>query len=373
MGIEYDIHGILGLRIVGASLPSARFLAREMDPLTPSMLTSDPAVSLITSSETMPDGARQYLGNAGDFQECAFTSSDFWLRDGNEMLRIPFDSIGNSCELRHTPGFSLRRVLSYARPILQVSLLANNAVAVHSAAAVHEGKGILFAGWAESGKTEAMLAFLHMGSSFVSDKWTILSGDGNTMHNFPTPVTVRQWVLDRLPGLSENLTTAEQWRARAGSIAAALLVRARAKRGLKAVANFVGPAVNSSSRVSVPPSQLFGHSKSFPVPLSLSAPLRKIFFLVTGENREVSVRAAAPHDVAHRLVRCGEYERRGLLGLYTKFKYAIPDRASSVMDEVRERESAMLSRILESKEVFLVETAFPFDPMVVYAALKPFC
>lgn len=376
MNIDYDIHGWLGLRLADSQPSSARFVARELNPLVPSTLLTNPDVSLIATPEDLPASSAYRLGNAGDYQECEFGDSDFCIRNGGKVLCIPFESIGTTCQVRYTPGFGLRKVFRYVRPILHLSLLTKGALAIHSAAMLYNGKGILFAGWAESGKTEAMMGFLSRGASFVSDKWTILQEDGSAICNFPTPITVRKWVLEHLPDVAKNLTPLERWRLRIGALASALADGAERANRIKTagtVARIIRPALERGGRVTVTPSRLFRKEGDDSWSFSPSAPLDKLFFLITTNEKEISVRPASAADVVQRLVDCAQYERRHLLGLYTKFKYAFPDKRSAIIEEAREREASMLMKALASKEIFLVELPFPFDPLAAGEALNPFC
>lgn len=376
--VDYDIHGRLGLRLVSPTRSLKRLVARQMDPLRASNLTRRPDVSLREIRARLAATTTYQLGDAGDNQQCVFGDSELWLSSGSGMLSIPFESIGDSCEIRYTPGLSLRRMfVSYVRPVLQLSLLVKGAVAVHSAAVSFDGKGILLAGWSESGKTEAMLGFLRNGASFVSDKWSIVSEDGNTIYNFPTPITVRGWMLDYLPELATHLAPLERWRVRAATLVGAIsngatrLSRAELARTLN---SFIAPAVNLGTRVSVVPRQLFsGRGDPQSDALPLAAPLAKVFLLMTSNNRQISVRPVESSDVVSRLVDCAEYERRVLLGLYRRFKYAFPSRQNAVIEEARQREASMLTRAFQSKDVFLVEAPFPFDPLAMYEAVSPFC
>ncbi len=141
-----------------------------------------------------------------------------------------------------------------------------------------KGKGILLAGWAESGKTEAMLGFLQAGATFVSDKWTIVDGKGPSILHFPTPITVRHWMIDLIPGLSNRLKTTERLRAQAAGVAGSLLATTGAPGRVPGLREVKGLA-DLGGRVSVTPSQLFGnrHEERSRWGMSSSAPLECLF------------------------------------------------------------------------------------------------
>ncbi|TMG09212.1 MAG: hypothetical protein E6I02_01665, partial [Chloroflexi bacterium] len=161
MNVDYDIHGVLGLRLIDPTPSLARLVARQLDPWRPSPLASEPDVSISRLRTVSSRGNRYRLGDAGDSQECEFSDSEFILRKGAMSLSLPFSSVGEGCVIGWSGGSGMRRLLiDYVRPALQISLLPKGSLALHSAAVAYEGKGILLAGWAESGKTEAMLGFL---------------------------------------------------------------------------------------------------------------------------------------------------------------------------------------------------------------------
>jgi hypothetical protein len=374
MNVDYDIHGVLGLRLIDPTPSLARLVARQLDPWRPGPLASEPDVS-IASLQTIPARGSHYrLGDAGDSQECEFSDSEFILRKGTMAISLPFASVGSGCVIGWSGRSGMRRLLiDYVRPALQISLLPKDRLALHSAAVAYEGKGILLAGWAESGKTEAMLGFLQAGAAFVSDKWTIVDGDGSTIRHFPTPITVRNWMIDLIPGLQDRLKGMELLRARAAGLATSVLrvealSRAPLTTGAKGLAELAG-------RVSVTPSQLLGTntdggSQWHATP---SAPLECLFLLVTSGEDRIAVREADVPEVASRLADCAAYERRAFFGLYQRFRYAFPGRRNRLIEEAREAESRTLAKALESKRVFVVEAPFPFDPSALHRAIQPFC
>jgi hypothetical protein len=373
MNVDYDIHGLLGVRLIDPAASLARAAARQLNPLRPAALGHDPDLSI--SHFAGFDRASAYkLGDAGDGQECWFNESEFTLAYGDTDLNIPFDSIGNSFTIRCTPNGNMRKLfIDYVRPALQISLLAKGALGLHSAAVSYKGKGILLAGWAESGKTEAMMGFLQAGASFVSDKWTIVNGDGPSILHFPTPITVRHWMINLIPGLRHRLKGSERLRARAAGIAGSLLAtglsgRVPVLREAKGLADLGG-------RVSVTPSQLFGNSdgKRSRWGMSPSAPLDRLFLLMTTGEDRITVQQAETREVARRLADCAAYERRAFLGLYRRFRYALPGRRNPLVEEVWDRETELLTKALDSKQVFAVHVPFPFNPRALHEAIGPYC
>jgi hypothetical protein len=354
----------------------ARAAARQFDPLRPTPLARDPEVVVSHLDGPSRRIAGHRLGDAGDGQLCVFDDTRLALVHRGSVISVPFDAVGATCEIRCTPDSGMRKLLiDYVRPALQLSLLPKGALAVHSAAASYNGKGLLFAGWAESGKTEAMLGFLQAGADFVSDKWTIVAGDGSSVNSFPTPITVRDWMIDLIPGLRDRLTRSGLFRARAAAAASSVLKSGGALNKVPGVNEFKG-LVDLAGRVSVTHNQLFGETAangSRGWQSKVTAPLETVFFLLTSDNQKIQVRPAEPAEVAVRLADCAQYERRAFYGLYRRFMYAFPKRRNALIESARDTEAEMLAKALSSKRVFAVEAPFPFNPAALHEALRPFC
>lgn len=375
MNIDYDIYGRIAVRLINPSASLARVAARQLNPLQPATLGPDPDIS-ISHFATGWDRAPGYrLGDAGDGQKCRFDESEFSLVTGDGVISIPFDSVGQSCGIRCTRDSNMRRLfIEYVRPALQISLLPKGALALHSAAVSYQGKGILLAGWAESGKTEAMLGFLQAGATFVSDKWTIVDGSGPSILHFPTPITVRHWMIDLIPGLRDRLKSAERLRAQVAGVAGSLLATGGAAGRVPGLRKAKGLA-DLGGRVSVTPSQLFGNTQGERSQwgMSSSAPLDRLFLLMTTTDDRITVRPAETVEVARRLADCAAYERRAFLGLYQRFRYALPGRRNPLLEEASDREAETLAKALASKQVYKVDVPFPFNPAALHEAIRPFC
>ena len=379
MNIDYDFHGILGLRLVDPNLSFARWVGAELEPLGTSASSIDPDVSVARTSASVTSDAQFNLGNAGDYQECVYSDSELWVRSDGEFLSIPFEALGKRCEIRYTGGFRARRAWRYVRPILQIGLLEKGSLAVHASSMIYRDKGILLAGWAESGKTEALLGFLMDGASMISDKWTIVSEHEDAIYSFPSRITMRDWVLKYLPEVTEILTPGQKRRLRIGGAMTALATRAlQSARSLDSVAmvsEVLRPALDSGRTVTIDQSQLAGlggGDVKFDS-AATQAPFDKLFLLLPSDRRDVQVQPSSGAEVSPRLAECASYERRHLFGLYSKFKYAIPSAPPTALDDAKEREESMLQRVLATKEVYQVLAPFPCDPRAMQAAIAPFC
>jgi hypothetical protein len=374
MNVDYDIQGLLGLRLEDPAEALAGAAARQLDPIRPAASTREPDVVVSHFEESEARGRAYRLGDAGDNQHCCFDEKGLTVSAGGSLISIPFDEVGSRCEIKCTENSGMRRLLiDYVRPALHLSLLTKGAMALHSAAAIHEGKGILFAGWAESGKTEAMLGFLQAGGSFVSDKWTIVRADGSAIHHFPTPITVRDWMIDLIPGLRGRLKRTGLIRARAAEAATSVLKSGGALRRVPGISQAQSLA-ELAGRISVTHNQLFGGDANgrHGWQSASTAPLDTLVFLLTSSDTSIEVRPVEPEAVAGRLADCALYERRAFFGLYQRFRYAFPERRNRLVESARDTEAETLTKALFGKQVLAVKAPFPFKPAAVYEALRPF-
>jgi hypothetical protein len=245
------------------------------------------------------------------------------------------------------------------RPALQIALHARGAVAVHSAAVSVGGRGVLVAGWSESGKTETALALVEGGASFVSDKWTVIGDDG-TAAAFPISVGVRGWVLPHLPRLRAALGAAPRARFAATRIAR---TAARALPGGDLVDRVVGMA----DRVALTPSAVRRAYGDEAAPWHV--PLRAVAVLTTVPGPGVRAQRADPARLAERLARTADFERRGLFELHDRACWALPDRERGVRERLLAHEREFLRGVLARTMVIEVQAPFPTDPRPVADAI----
>src|SRR3990172_3169438 len=107
--------------------------------------------------------------------------------------------------------------------------LARGALPLHASAFLWNGTGALATGWAKGEKTEALLAFLTEGATYVGDEWVYLAGDGARVFGIPEPIRIWDWQLEHVPWLGRRLPRGE--RARLAALRALSRVAARIGAG----------------------------------------------------------------------------------------------------------------------------------------------
>ncbi len=198
----------------------ARGVRTELDPYEPVEDDAEAPPDLLLETAVGPSpGFLDIQNPAADGRVTAFDGTRLRVLDRGRTCTLPRFDEGLPFHFRRQANFPLRPLLrSTIRPALHLALLERDNVALHGSTVELDGAGIVVAGWSESGKTETALAFLEQGAQFVSDKWTILSHDGEAA-SFPISVGIRRWVLPHLPRLSRGLPRAARFQLAIAAVA----------------------------------------------------------------------------------------------------------------------------------------------------------
>jgi hypothetical protein len=362
----YSLSGRSSLACDDADTATARIVAAQMDPLRPTgsaataSVTLEPRLRLAMPFVDVQNPARDGVKTASDGER-------FLLVADGKACTVPDPLRDASLRFVYEAGFPVAR--SYARiirPALQLSLHAADAVAIHASAVELDGQAVLVAGWSESGKTEGALALMEAGARFLSDKWTVLGGDG-LASAFPVGVGIRRWVLPYLPRLAAGLPRAARRRLRLASVAASVSAPVRRRPGRAgAMAEL---AVVVADRAELTPSELRtaygqGDDPGRRLPLAATA------VLTTVPDGDVACEPADPAWAAARLARSAAFERRELFGLLERRRYAFPNGRGSALDEAVATETRILERALAQGLTFQVRAPFPVDPSRIAAAVS---
>ncbi|MFQ6115542.1 MAG: hypothetical protein ACE5NG_15895, partial [bacterium] len=197
--IDYDVHGLVGIRLINPSPRDAAAVAKQLGPLQ-APLSQEPDI-IIRFTDRFPTPPMQYLGlNTFGFTDDAF----YALRSnkGRAHAKISFDKIGQQCEILCESG---ARAVPLLIHILNLTLLKKDCISLHASAFNYKGTDILVCGWSKGGKTESLLAFAAHGAKYIGDEWVVLSGDGQKMYGVPENIRLWEWHLEYLPHVRRQL------------------------------------------------------------------------------------------------------------------------------------------------------------------------
>ena len=364
--MDFDLHGIVGIRLVDASPSDVETVRRQLG-LREQPLAREPDV-VVRFVDALPVRGLRFA----EFGRTGFTRDGFFVlqvRKRPVRVRIDFDGIGQRCEIvceRGAPAVPLLMA------IVTMTALAHGCVPLHASAFVHGGTGVLVTGWAKGGKTEALLAFASRGAQYVGDEWILLTRDGHRMYGIPEHIRLQDWHLRQLPEVQRAVGASRLLFFRA--------VRALDRAHQRAAGGPLGrttstrvladalPALRRQLNVQLDPARVFPHASR-----SLAAAPERVFLMVSHDDPAIRVSETDPLEIARRMVASNLYEQQPLLTAYLAHQFAFPARRNALLEEARVRQAEALEAALAGKAAYTVDHPYPCDLAALYAAMAPAC
>ncbi|MEL7157833.1 MAG: hypothetical protein AAFN30_14710 [Actinomycetota bacterium] len=300
----------------------------------------------------------------------AYSASDFYVlhwQTGRPIARLPLDALGQRPHIECHPDF-LRHHLFHS--ILIVTLLARGHVPLHASAFRYQGQGVLVMGWEKGGKTETLLAFANRGADYIGDEWVVLSPDGTSMFGLPFKVTIWDWQLPYLDQLLPGVTGRDRVFFRA--VRAIDRIHGRLEvsplRRLPPVGALgrALPTIRRQLRIRVQPETLFGERR-VDGPTRLDRAL-----LVIGHDRtDVTVAPLEATAIARRMPASNLFEHARLLEHYRAYRFAFPERANELLDQLAERTEASLAVAIDGTNAHEVTHPYPVSLDELFDAVAP--
>ena len=362
--IEYDLHGIVGIRLVNATDSDVNAVADQIGQYqTP--IDREPDIVIIFKKE-LPTPALTFLGL--DF--AGFTDEGFYILNSKENLkaRIPFEKIGNQFEILCESGL---HSLPWLFDIINLIFLKKNYLPLHASAFVYNGLGIVVTGWTKGGKTEALLSFANHGADYVGDEWVILSADGKKMFGMPVPICVWEWYFKSIPNLMPKVGLQRQVLFKA--IHSLDLIH----RGFEKVrfknsfpAKILGqalPAFKRQLNIRALPEELFKNR------VCNSASFDKIILSISQNDPKIYLEECDSSEIAKRMIYSNELEQAPFLEYFKAFKFAFPDQSNEFLENIDELQYSLLCRAFANKEAYKLYHPYPVPFEDLFNQLKPVC
>jgi hypothetical protein len=349
--VDFDLHGIVGIRVLDARPTDVETLTRQLGPLTAS-LSREPDITVRFVDELHESRPMTYA----TWPDSAGTQDAFYLLRGKDGVAartlFPMDAVGDRCEIvcerraGHVP---------HLLAVINMTALRRGVLPLHASAFTYQGTGVLATGWGKGGKTETLLAFAARGARYVGDEWVYLTPDGG-MHGVPEPIRLWNWHIEQLPRLRADLPATTRARLRSlpalATSAAGLSARLR---GLPAsVLRRTAPVLRRQAYVQVPPARLFGADA-----LALHGRVDHVLFVVSHDREEVSIEPIAGAEVAAHMLASLEEERGPLLAVYRQFRFLFPGRRCTAIEEARDTERRLLERYLGDRPSSVLRHPYP--------------
>jgi hypothetical protein len=368
--IDFDIHGLAGLRLVEPSPEDAAGVRLELGLLeVPAGLVGEPDLTVRFVDRIRHATPLRYLGRDGS----AFTDDAFFVIRTEHRSRakavIPLTEIGGGpCVITAERGLGGVPLLV---SMLNLTILVKGALPLHGAAfTAANGTGVVATGWSKGGKTEALLGFAAQGARFIADEWAYLSGDGRRVHGIPDLIRVWDWHLDGLPASSRRFGFLT--RARLGALAAATVVAGHVPAPLQTtavgrLADRLGPVLEAQRYVDTPPERLFGADLG-----PLTGSFDRLFLMTSADVENTTVEPIDPMEVAERMRGSQQHERRELRARYDELRYAFPDAVNPWIEEAPSLEHRLLRQVFAGKPAWRVDHPRPMPLEALYEAMAPY-
>jgi hypothetical protein len=362
--VDFDLHGLAGVRLVGASPRDIAAVERQLGPLQTELAREpDIVVRFVDRLELSEPMRLLGVGDAG------YTDEGFVVlrsrHKSKARVLMPLADVGAQPQIVCERGLAAVPLLI---PVLNLTVLANGALPLHAAAFEFEGAGVVATGWSKGGKTESLLAFAARGARYVADEWAYLSADGRRVYGIPEPVRLWDWHLRQAAQYRRRLARGERARLAALRAAAATEGAARAlRRGRRGGAvDRVYSLVRNQLHVDAEPERLFGERQP-------STSFDRLFFLVTHDSPETIVEPIEPENVARRMLFSLQFERLDFIGAYLKLRFAFPEALSPLIENAQEIERERLLEILAGKPAYIVRHPYPTSLAGLHDAMRPYC
>lgn len=349
---DFDLHGIVGLRLVDATVEDIATVVRQIGPLQ-SRLHREPDVT-VRFVDRLPDDGLTYVG-LGD---TAYGIDTFLVLGGRRGTAagtvVPFDRIGLQPELLCQHGTP---VVPHLVAIINLTALGKGVLPLHASAfTTGDGLGVLVTGWAKGGKTESLLAAMDRGARYVGDEWVYLTPRGE-MLGIPEPIRLWAWQLEQQRELLTSRRPAERARLRAwtalGEVCRASVTRrlpgaASLRRGL--------PIIERQAHLQVPPAELFGADR-----VSLRGFVDAVVLVMSHMEPSIATRRAGKDEVPGRMSASLEDERSAFASHYRQFCYAFPGRSSTLVESAPSIERNLLHGLFADRPAAVVAHPHPCD------------
>ena len=366
--IDFDVHGLIAIRLLGASARDARTVGDQLG-MKPSGPGREPDLTIRFVERLDVTPPVRSIG----VDDAAFTEDAFLVLRARHKPRtpvqIPFEKLGGPCEIVCESGSPEVPLLI---DILNLMMLEKGVVPIHASAFEYRGVGVLAAGWSQGGKTEALLGAMDDGARFVADDWVYVTPDGQRMLGMTEPVQIWDWHLRQLPAYRARV--GRKARLRLGAIRAMCsiggsLLPKRSPRSApgKLLARAVA-LMQRQLQVDVPPEKLFGQDLG-----SRSASFDRLLLVVSHQSPETTVCPIDPQEVARRMAFSLQQERSSLMSYYRKFRFAFPDKENPRIERADELHAAMLAKALAGKPAYAIYHPYPMQISELIGAIEPLC
>ena len=363
--VDYDIQGIVGIRLKNAWPDAVRAITNQIGPPC-RRLSRTPDIE-IRFVDSIPTPKLRFLG-VGD---AAFDDNGFYLLKSSKApckVRIPFEDIGKR-QLALTSVHEFKSV-PLLIALINLTFLSKGYLSLHSSAFSINDCCSLVTGWAKGGKTEAMLAFADLGAAYISDEWTLLDHKSDEAFGIAEPICLWDWQLRQVPRLRKLVPLGK--RITFAGIHMLDACNRLLSRGLTRklppvrMLNEALPALKRQLNIRLHPKDIFGSN------MQASGSISRVFLIMSHDSPEVLIEEISTKEVAERMINSNDYELLPFFEKYNAFRFAFPAATNSFIDNMRHQQEQLLYKALDGKKAFRVLHPYPVNLKALGEAMKPY-
>lgn len=357
---DLDFHEIVGIRLHGARPSDVAMVCRDTGALERELSRQPDIVVRFTARLPLRHIKWLEPGRSG-------VTEDGWLflRQGRTSVAVDCASIGSQCEVLCEHGAASIPFLS---ELVDLAALKKGYAAVHGAAFVLGGIGVLVAGRAHSGKTGVLLAFAEQGAEYVGDERIFLQGDGETMYGTARDLEIKHWHLRGLPKLGSLLPAKQAgWAWVTDHVGE--LERHSDKRGWSSCARLitrVRSVLSRRLRAKIPPTAVFGSRVR-----NLAAHPHKVFLTLSQSEPSITVERGDPTRVALQVQAASCWTQGALWKLYQAWRFAFPAQENAFLEQVQQMHREILCHAMRNTETWILRHPYPFSFSELCRVLDP--
>lgn len=348
-GTDFDLHGIVGVRLVDATEADVAVVRRQLGPLQrPLEREPDITVRFVDSA------THKALTIVGVGESC-YNDDGFFVQRGagsaSAKVSIPFAQIGHRPEIVCERGIT---AIPHLLAVINLTCLCKGVLPLHATAFTVDDRGVLVTGWSKAGKTESLLACMDRGAHYVGDEWIYLTDD-RTMLGLPEPIRLWWWQLHQVPRLLQERSRRDRVRLAAWHRIGAVTDGVARLPGVT-VAHQAAPVIKRQACLRVPPEELFGSER-----MRLRGRVDAVVLVENHESPDTTVEPIAGAEVASRMSASLTTERAPFMAHYLQFCYAFPHTRSEVVESAPAAEARLLARLFGGWTAARVAHPYPCD------------
>ncbi|MCB1179086.1 MAG: hypothetical protein H6627_07720 [Calditrichae bacterium] len=358
--IDYDIHGIVGIRLINPTQTDADFIDDKLNKFRKN-LERDPDI-VFSFKENLDLGPFNYLG-----LDALFTEDSFYAvsKKENLKIKIPFDTIGDKSEFIVESG-------SYDIPwlfdIINLTFLKKKFIPMHSTAFMMNNSGIMVIGWSKGGKTESLMAFANHNAHYVGDEWIMLSGDGSKMYGIPVPICLWEWQFEHIPKLLPKIGIQRKILFKGihflNYIHKLIKKSALERSFIASIFNKALPPFNKQLNIRVTPEKIFQERQKS------SANLDKIILSFSHNSHDYKLIESDYKELAKHAFYSNTYEQSEFLNMYRAYKFAFPEGKNDFLENINEFQYSLIMEAFKNKETYKFFHPYPLKFEDMYSHLK---